>query len=56
MGKFTTDHDINCDTDTYWNLVLNQDLLNELFTAELAYHNFSILEHRLTDKAILHKW
>lgn len=56
MGKFTTTHEINCDSDTFWKMFLDQEFNELLYLKNLNYPEFKLIDSSETDKELLERW
>ena len=55
MGKFTTTHEINCNQETFWRVFFDPDFNRKLYSEQLGYPEFNILEQNETESATTRK-
>ena len=52
MRKFTLTHEINCSVDHFWKVFFDKDFNTELFTKELGFPEYKIVEQSDNDGTV----
>ena len=52
MPKLQMTHEINCDTETFWKIFLDQKFNEQLFREGLEFPEYSIVDQKETDKEV----
>ena len=55
MGKFTIQHEIHCNEETFWKVFLDKDFNVSMYTKSLGFPSFEVVDQKETETQITRK-